>query len=84
MDRCVIYFLFLSRSQTQGLQEQKDKLQAKLIDLKKIVDESNKELKLAESELKLYLRTEQNEVDKYEKVKEAYEKAKRDLDEKKS
>ncbi|CAH2098225.1 unnamed protein product [Euphydryas editha] len=72
------------RSKTQGLQEQKDKLQSKLIDLKKIVDESNKELKLAESELKLYLRTEQNEVDKYEKVKEAYEKAKRDLDEKKS
>ncbi|XP_045454973.1 structural maintenance of chromosomes protein 4 [Melitaea cinxia] len=72
------------RSQTQGLQEQKDKLQTKLIDLKKIVDESNKEVKLADSELKLHLRTEQNEVDKYEKVKEAYEKAKRDLDEKKS
>ncbi|XP_047539287.1 structural maintenance of chromosomes protein 4 [Vanessa atalanta] len=72
------------RSKTQGLQEQKDRLQSKLIDLKKIVDEANKEHKLADSELKIYLSTEQQEVDKYEKFKEAYAKAKRDLEEKKS
>ncbi|XP_028162116.1 structural maintenance of chromosomes protein 4 [Ostrinia furnacalis] len=72
------------RSKTQGLQETKDKLQAKLMDLKKIVDEANKEYKLAESELKIYLSTEQKEAEKLENMREAYEKAAKDLDEKKA
>ncbi|XP_038218077.1 structural maintenance of chromosomes protein 4 [Zerene cesonia] len=72
------------REKTKGLQEQKDKLQAKLIDLKKIVDEANKNFKLAESELKIYLSTETKEREKLDNMKEAYEKAVRDLDEKKS
>ncbi|XP_013190981.1 structural maintenance of chromosomes protein 4 [Amyelois transitella] len=72
------------RSKTQGLQETKDKLQAKLMDLKKIVDEANKQYKLAESELKIYLSTEEKESEKLEKLKEAYEKAESDLKEKKN
>ncbi|KAI8423716.1 hypothetical protein MSG28_012747 [Choristoneura fumiferana] len=72
------------RSKTQGLQEQKDKLQAKLIDLKRIVDEANKNFKLKESELKIYLSTEVKEQEKLDKLKESYEKAARDLTEKKS
>ncbi|XP_053620352.1 structural maintenance of chromosomes protein 4 isoform X2 [Plodia interpunctella] len=72
------------RSKTQGLQETKDRLQAKLIDLKKIVDEANKQYKLAESELKIYLSTEQKESEKLEKIKEAYEKAQSDLEDKKA
>ncbi|CAG9568632.1 unnamed protein product [Danaus chrysippus] len=72
------------RSKTQGLQEQKDKLQAKLIDLKKIVDEANKDSKLAESELKIYLSTEEKEIEKLNRMKDVYEKAKSDLAEKKS
>lgn len=71
------------RAQTQGLQEQKDKFQAKLIDLKKIVDESNKDFKLAESELKIYLSNQAKEMEKLEKIKETYEKAAADLEEKK-
>ncbi|KOB66221.1 Structural maintenance of chromosomes protein, partial [Operophtera brumata] len=71
------------RAQTQGLQENKDRLQAKLIGLKRIVDEANKSFKLAESELKIYLSTEQKETDKLEKMKESYEKANKDLGEKK-
>ncbi|KAJ2944934.1 hypothetical protein O0L34_g1829 [Tuta absoluta] len=67
------------RAQTQGLQEQKDRLQARLIDLKKIVDETNKDFKLAESELKIYLSTETAESDKLDKMKEAYEQAAQDL-----
>ncbi|XP_034826379.1 structural maintenance of chromosomes protein 4 [Maniola hyperantus] len=70
------------RSKTQGLQEQKDKLQSKLIDLKKIVDEANKNYKLAESELKIYLSTEEKEAEKYENLKQAYENATRNLEEK--
>ncbi|CAG4980755.1 unnamed protein product [Colias eurytheme] len=72
------------REKTKGLQEQKDRLQAKLIDLKKIVDEANKNFKLAESELKIYLSTENKEKEKLDNMKEAYEKAVSDLDEKKS
>ncbi|XP_052758057.1 structural maintenance of chromosomes protein 4 [Galleria mellonella] len=72
------------RSKTQGLQGTKDKLQAKLMDLKKIVDEANKEYKLTDSELKIYLSTEQKEAEKLEKMKEAYEKATKDLQEKKA
>ncbi|XP_041972452.1 structural maintenance of chromosomes protein 4 [Aricia agestis] len=71
------------RSKTQGLQEQKDKLQAKLIDLKKIVDEANKEFKLSESELKIYLSTEEKENEKLNKMTESYENATKDLAEKK-
>ncbi|CAH2058218.1 unnamed protein product, partial [Iphiclides podalirius] len=70
------------RSKTQGLQETKDKLQAKLIELKKIVDDSKKNYKLAESELKLYLSTEEKETAKLEKMKETYEKAVKDVEEK--
>ncbi|KAJ8708705.1 hypothetical protein PYW08_010087 [Mythimna loreyi] len=70
------------RTQTQGLQETKDRLQANLIGLKKIVDEANNRCKLAESELKLYLSTEQKEFEKLEKMKEAYEKAAATLEEK--
>ena len=55
-----------------------------MIDLKKIVDEANKTFKLSESELKIYLSTEQKEIEKYEKIKDTYEKAKSDLEEKKS
>ncbi|KAJ0171837.1 hypothetical protein K1T71_012600 [Dendrolimus kikuchii] len=72
------------RAKTQTFQEQKDKLQAKLIDLKKIVDEATKEYKLAESELKIYLSTETKEAEKLEKMREAYEKAAADLEEKKT
>ncbi|XP_063394251.1 structural maintenance of chromosomes protein 4 [Cydia fagiglandana] len=72
------------RSKTQGLQETKDKLQAKMIELKRIVDEANKDFKLRESELKIYLSTETKETEKLERMKESYEKAARDLTEKKS
>ncbi|XP_049881208.1 structural maintenance of chromosomes protein 4 [Pectinophora gossypiella] len=70
------------RSQTQDLQEQKDRHQARLIDLKKVVDEATKNYKLAESELKIYLSTETIESEKLQKMKEAYEKAAKDLKDK--
>ncbi|XP_045519482.1 structural maintenance of chromosomes protein 4 isoform X1 [Pieris brassicae] len=72
------------REKTKGLQEQKDVLQSKLIELKKIVDEANKNFKLAESELKIYLSTELKETEKLERMREAYEKAVTDLEEKKT
>ncbi|XP_023935989.2 structural maintenance of chromosomes protein 4 [Bicyclus anynana] len=72
------------RSKTQGLQEQKDRLQSKLMDLKKIVDESNRNYSLAESELKIYLSTETKEAEKYEKLKDTYENAIKSLEEKNS
>lgn len=75
--------LFFIRSKTQGLQETKDRLQAKLIDLKKIVDEAKNRFKLAESELKIYVSNEQKEVEKLEKMKEAYNRANATLEEKK-
>uniref|UniRef100_A0A2A4K7F0 Structural maintenance of chromosomes protein 4 n=1 Tax=Heliothis virescens TaxID=7102 RepID=A0A2A4K7F0_HELVI len=71
------------RTKTQGLQETKDRLQSKLIGLKKIVDEANNKCKLAESELKIYLSTEQKEIEKLRNMKEAYENASASLDEKK-
>ncbi|KAI5644664.1 SMC proteins flexible hinge domain-containing protein [Phthorimaea operculella] len=52
------------------------------MDLKKIVDEANKDFKLAESELKIYLSTETVEDEKLQKMKEAYEQAARDLEHK--
>lgn len=72
------------REKTKHLQEQKDVLQSKLIDLKKIVDEANKNFKLAESELKIYLSTELKETEKLERMREGYEKAVSDLEEKKT
>lgn len=75
--------MFFYRARTQDLQEQKDRLQANLINLKKIVDEANKDYKLAESELKIYLSTETKETEKLEKMKAALEKALADLEEKK-
>ncbi|XP_026735290.1 structural maintenance of chromosomes protein 4 [Trichoplusia ni] len=71
------------RTKTQGLQETKDRLQANLIDLKKIVDEAKNRFKLAESELKIYVSNEQKEVEKLEKMKEAYNRANATLEEKK-
>ncbi|XP_047036782.1 structural maintenance of chromosomes protein 4 [Helicoverpa zea] len=71
------------RTKTQGLQETKDRLQSKLIGLKKIVDEANNKCKLAESELKIYLSTEQKEIEKLKNMKEAFDKASAALDEKK-
>ncbi|KAJ8708353.1 hypothetical protein PYW07_010478 [Mythimna separata] len=70
------------RSQTQDLQESKDRLQANLIGLKRVVDESNNRYKLAESELKIYLSTEQKEFEKLERMKQAYERAEATLEEK--
>lgn len=58
-------------------------MQAKLMDLKRIVDEANKNYKLKESELKIYLSTEVKEQEKLDKLKESYQKASRDLTEKK-
>ncbi|XP_075986320.1 structural maintenance of chromosomes 4-like protein gluon [Anticarsia gemmatalis] len=70
------------RTETQGLQEQKDRLQGKLMGLKRIVDEANKDYKLAESELKIYLSNEKKETEKLEALKEAYERAAANLEEK--
>ncbi|KAF9423720.1 hypothetical protein HW555_001046 [Spodoptera exigua] len=71
------------RSRTQSLQETKDKLQGKLMELKKIVDEANNCYKLAESELKIYLSTEKKENEKLENMQAAYEKASSALEQKK-
>ncbi|XP_068624206.1 structural maintenance of chromosomes protein 4 [Battus philenor] len=71
------------RTQTQGLQETKDKLQAKLFKLKSIVEEKTQNHKLALTELKVYLSTETKENEKLQKMKETYEKALQDLHEKK-
>ncbi|XP_050668602.1 structural maintenance of chromosomes protein 4 [Leptidea sinapis] len=71
------------REQTRGFQEQKDRLQSKLIDLKKIFSEADKNFKLAESELKIYLVTETKEQEKLDKMRDSFEKAEKDLDEKK-
>lgn len=72
------------RTKTQKFQEQKEKLQNKLIDLKKIRDQTKNDFKLAESELKLYLSRETSEAEKLETLKESYEKAEKELQEKKS
>uniref|UniRef100_A0A2H1V4J8 Structural maintenance of chromosomes protein n=1 Tax=Spodoptera frugiperda TaxID=7108 RepID=A0A2H1V4J8_SPOFR len=71
------------RSRTQSLQETKDKLQGKLMELKKIVDDANNRYKLAESELKIYLSTEKKESEKLENIQAAYEKASAALEQKK-
>ncbi|KAH9645434.1 hypothetical protein HF086_006460 [Spodoptera exigua] len=72
-----------TKSRTQSLQETKDKLQGKLMELKKIVDEANNCYKLAESELKIYLSTEKKENEKLENMQAAYEKASSALEQKK-
>ncbi|XP_004933572.1 structural maintenance of chromosomes protein 4 [Bombyx mori] len=71
------------RAKTQTLQEKKDKLQIKLIGLKNIVHEANKKFKLTESELKIYLSTEQKENAKLVNMKNAYDKARSEIEEKK-
>ncbi|KPI97761.1 Structural maintenance of chromosomes protein 4 [Papilio xuthus] len=70
------------REKTREFQEIKDRLQAKLIGLKKIVDESTNNYKLAESALKIYLSTEEKENEKLQRMKDAYEKAVQDVQEK--
>ncbi|XP_013138419.1 PREDICTED: structural maintenance of chromosomes protein 4 [Papilio polytes] len=70
------------REKTREFQEIKDRLQAKLINLKKIVDESTNKYKLAESALQIYLSTEEKENEKLQRMKDAYEKAVQDVQEK--
>ncbi|KPJ05815.1 Structural maintenance of chromosomes protein 4 [Papilio xuthus] len=70
------------REKTREFQEIKDRLQAKLIGLKKIVDESTNNYKLAESALKIYLSTEEKENEKLQRMKDAYQKAVQDVQEK--
>ncbi|XP_026316023.1 structural maintenance of chromosomes protein 4 [Hyposmocoma kahamanoa] len=72
------------RSKTQGLQEQKDRIQARLMDFKRTVEEAKKDYNLAESQLKIYLSVETKETEKLRKMKEAYEKAAQDLISKKT
>ncbi|XP_056633945.1 structural maintenance of chromosomes protein 4 [Diorhabda sublineata] len=61
------------RTQTVALQEKKDVLQNELIGLKKSVDETKSSYVLAESELKIYVSSEENEKDKLENLIKEYE-----------
>lgn len=55
----------------------------RLIDLKKVEDETKKKFKLAESELKIYVSTEEKEKEKLQSLKEAVEQTTIDIEEKK-
>lgn len=72
------------RATTQGLQAQKDALQERLIELNRVVDESTKTFKLAESELKLYLATEIKENEKMTKLRSSCDKVVNDIQQKES
>ncbi|MCL4132779.1 UNVERIFIED_CONTAM: hypothetical protein GTU68_029018 [Idotea baltica] len=62
-------------SETQQLQDEKEKLETKLIELRKSVDETKSALDIAQSELDIYLSTEKNEKKKLDQINESLEKA---------
>ncbi|XP_066938729.1 structural maintenance of chromosomes protein 4 [Macrobrachium rosenbergii] len=63
-------------SETQQLQDEKAKFETKLIDLRKVVDETKSVVDIAQSELDIYLSTERNEQKKLDQIKTGLEKAK--------
>jgi len=63
-------------SETQQLQDEKQGYETKLIDLRKVVDETKSALDIAQSEKDIYLSTERSEVSKLEKIKSSLESSK--------
>ncbi|KAA0200463.1 hypothetical protein HAZT_HAZT006975 [Hyalella azteca] len=63
-------------SETQQLQDEKNKLETTLIDLRKVVDETKSVVDIAQSELDIYLSTERNEKKKLDQITSSIEKAK--------
>jgi hypothetical protein len=76
--------ILLFRTETRELHEQKDKVQSSLIELRKNRDEAKKNFKLAESELKLYVSSEEKEKDKLEELKATLESNTFEMQEKKT
>ncbi|KAL4713692.1 hypothetical protein ACJJTC_004223 [Scirpophaga incertulas] len=72
------------RTKTKHLQDEKDRLQAQLMDLTTIVTDASRKFKLAQSELKLYLSTQTNASDKLKALQESYQKAIQTIEEKES
>ncbi|XP_068201013.1 structural maintenance of chromosomes protein 4 [Palaemon carinicauda] len=62
-------------SETQQLQDEKAKFETKLIDLRKVVDETKSVVDIAQSELDIYLSTERNELKKLDQIKNGLEKS---------
>lgn len=62
-------------SETQQLQDEKQEFETKLIDFRKVVDETKSVLNIAQSELDIYLSTERNEQKKLEQIKSSLEKS---------
>ncbi|XP_076044466.1 structural maintenance of chromosomes 4-like protein gluon [Oratosquilla oratoria] len=63
-------------SETQQLQDEKEKYETQLIDLKKTENETKSVLDIAQSELDIYLSTIAKETKKLDQLRERYEKAK--------
>ncbi|XP_065081267.1 structural maintenance of chromosomes protein 4 [Ochlerotatus camptorhynchus] len=70
------------KDETKVLLEEKEKLQTKLIDLKKAVDDSKSALSLAESELNICKHNETTEKRKLETLKYSYDDSNKSLQEK--
>lgn len=71
----VYNIIFNFSSETKGLQDHKDKEQSKLIELTKVKDAAKKEFQLAESELKRYVSSEENEKQKLDDLKKSLDNA---------
>lgn len=70
-------------SETQQLQDEKEKYETELIGLRKTVDETKSALDIAQSELDIYLSTEKKEKKTLENLKSSLEKVSISLSEKK-